>query len=96
MENVIQKSRGRARRWKTGTSESDAGLLLKLYELLQGERGVIRVHSNVLGSDVYFVNPAVCDLAELQSDCPVYTTGELAQVLELPPEGLGEFNRQKK
>ncbi len=102
MQNVIQKSglrprRGeRVRRQRGSFPKTDQDLLLKLYELLQGERDMIKVHSNTFDSDICFVNPALCDPSTLQTDCLIYTTRELAQVLSLTPEGLRYFNRQKK
>jgi hypothetical protein len=96
MQNVIQKSGKRIRQKRGNNPKTDPVLLLKLYELIQGERDMVRVHSNALDSEICFVNPALYDPAALQMDCPVYTTRELAQVLSLSPEEFRRFQSAKK
>lgn len=70
-------------------------LLLQLYELLEGERAMVRVYSNALQSEICFVNPTRQDPDQLKSDCPVYTTRELAFVLSLSEEDFRRFHYLK-
>lgn len=70
-------------------------LMLKLYELLQGERDMVRVHSDALDSDICFVNAALCDPSSLLTDCPVYTTRELVHVLSLSADEFRRFHEVK-
>jgi hypothetical protein len=86
MKSTIRRNATKKRRRTNPLQPLNSDLIFKLSELLQGERGMIKVHSDTFDSDICFVNPAVCDPATLQIDCPVYTTRELAHVLSLSPE----------
>ena len=70
-------------------------LLLKLYELLQGEREMVRLYSKALESELCFVNPERQKPDQLSMDCPVYTTRELAYVLSLSQEDFRRFHYLK-
>lgn len=96
MQNIIQKSGERLRRRRGSSRKILPDLMLKLAELLQGERDMIKVYSNAFDSEICFVNPALCDPSTLQMDCPVYTTGELAQVLSLSPAEFRRFHAANK
>ena len=96
MQNVIQKSGKRMRQKRGNNPKTNPVLLLKLYELIHGERNMIRLHSNALDSEICFVNPALCDPTALQMDCPVYTTRELADVLSLSMEEFQRFHGVKQ
>jgi len=83
--------RGKTRRRHTSAAiDINGDLQLQLYELLQGQRGVVWVYSRAVQSELCFVNPAVQDPETLEVDSPVYTTRELAFVLSLSEE---EFRR---
>ena len=92
MKSTIRRSTTQKRR---RTKQLSHDLILKLSELLQGERSMLKVHSNAFDSDICFVNPAVCDPATLQMECPVYTTKELAQVMSLSPAEFQKFHSLK-
>lgn len=94
MKSTIEK-RTRRRKRTSRHSLQNPDLMLKLSELLQGERDVIRVHSDAFDTDICFVNPALCDPSTLQMDCPVYTTRELAHILSLSPEEFRRFHAVK-
>ncbi|MEJ2635041.1 MAG: hypothetical protein P8184_07085 [Calditrichia bacterium] len=97
MEAVIQKTarRGRQRAKSDSHISLDTDLLLKLYELLQGERDMVRVYSNALESELCFVNPEFPDSEQVNADCPVYTTRELAYVISLSREDFLRFHYLK-
>lgn len=94
MEALLNKpaTRKRARR---GEKAFDGDMLIKLYELLQGERDMVRIHSKTLGSDICFVNPERHASESLPPDCPAYTTRELAFVLSLSPAELQRYHYLK-
>jgi len=96
MQNLIQKPGERLRRRRGSSYKIQPELMLKLSELLQGERDMIKVYSRAFNSDICFINPAVCDPSTLPTDCPVYTTRELAHVLSLSPEEFRRFHGVKK
>jgi hypothetical protein len=73
----------------------DPDLLLKLYELLQGEREVVYVYSKALQSKLCLVNPDIQDPAQLATDCPIYTTRELAYIISLSGEDFRRFHYLK-
>jgi len=78
------------------TPEKSPELLVKLYELLQGERNIIRTYSHVLQSELCFVNAEKTSPEELaRLDCPVYTTRELAYILSLSDEEFRRFHYLK-
>lgn len=95
MEALLNKplTRHRARRHTQKTFDGD--MLIKLHELLQGERDMVRVHSQALGSDICFVNPELYPVESLPPDCPAYTTRELAFVLSLSPAELQRYHYLK-
>ncbi|GAB4341000.1 MAG: hypothetical protein Kow0037_27260 [Calditrichia bacterium] len=70
-------------------------LLLQIYELLQGERDMVRVYSHTLQCHLSFVNPERQNPELLQNGDPVYTTRELAYVLSLSREDLIRFHYLK-
>ena len=70
-------------------------MMLKLYELLQGEREVVKVYSKVLNSDLYFVNPELQERVEDELECPTYTTRELSFVLSMTAEELQQYHYLK-
>lgn len=94
MEAVLTKTTRRRSRHKAD-QHFDADMLLKLYELLQGERDMVRVHSKALDSEICFVNPDVHNPEQMQLDCPAYTTRELAFVLSLSPSELQRYHYLK-
>jgi hypothetical protein len=65
-------------------------LLVALYELLQGERNMVRVYSKALQSELCFINPEQLNSDLLPTDCPIYSTKELAHIISLSEE---EFRR---
>ena len=69
--------------------------MFKLSELLRGKRDIVKVRSDAFDSDICFVNPALRDPSTLQTDCPVYTTKELAHILSLSPEEFQQFHDLK-
>lgn len=95
MKPTIQ-NRTRRRKRTSRYSEQNPDLMIRLCELLQGELDMIRVHSDAFDSDICFVNPALCDPSTLQTDCPVYTTRELAHILSLSQEEFRQFHGVKK
>lgn len=70
-------------------------LLLELYELLQGDRDMVKVYSKALESEICFVNPARLTPDQLDTVSPVYTTRELAYVISLSEEDFRRFHYLK-
>jgi len=70
-------------------------LLLLLYELLQGQREMVRVYSRALQSEICLVNTPQTRPELLTLDCPVYTTRELAQIISLSAEEFQRFHDRK-
>jgi len=95
MEAVLTKTTTRRRSRRKTDQHFDADMLLKLYELLQGERDMVRVHSKALDSEICFVNPEVFNPEQMPLDCPAYTTRELAFVLSLSPSELQRYHYLK-
>jgi len=95
MQTTIKKTIRRAGQRRSPAVSLNTDLLLKLYELLQGERDMVRVYSKALQSDICFVNPTVHNPDTLQMDCPMYTTRELAFVLSLTEEEFRRFHYLK-
>ena len=78
------------------TEKQSPDLLIKLYELLQGEKKMIRLYSKVLQSELCFVNAEQVPPEELAHlDCPVYTTRELAYIISLSDEEFRRFHYLK-
>jgi len=73
---------------KNKTRKQLPELVVKLYELLQGQRDMVRVYSKAFQSDLCFINPERLHSDLIPTDCPVYTTRELAHIISLPE---GEF-----
>lgn len=73
----------------------DPDVVVKLYELLQGERKMIRIFSKSLGCEICFVNAELTNSMQLTIDCPVYTTEELAFVLSLTEAEFKQFHYLK-
>lgn len=73
----------------------DPDVVVKLYELLQGEREMIRIFSKSLGCDICFVNAELTNPMQLSIDCPVYTTEELAFILTLSEAEFKQFHYLK-
>ncbi len=92
---AIRPALKRIKREKKSKSFSP-DMLVQLYELLQGERESVRVYSKVLDSELYFVNSEVLANQQKLSDCPVYTTRELAFVLSLTPSELKRYHYLKQ
>lgn len=95
MEAVLTKSPNLRRSRRKPRKNFDTDMLVKLYELLQGERDMVRVHSKVLDSEICFVNAELYDPAKLSPNCPAYTTRELAFVLSLSPSELRQYHYLK-
>jgi hypothetical protein len=70
-------------------------LLVLLYELLQGQREMVRVYSGALQSEICLVNTQQTKPELLALDCPVYTTRELAQIISLSEEEFQRFHHLK-
>ena len=97
MDTIIQQTGKRIRKRSKQNShiQLNADLLLKLYELLQGERDMVRAYSKALQNELCFVNPKRKDPAQPAIDCPVYTTRELAYVISLSEEDFRRFHYLK-
>ncbi len=97
MESIVQQPLRRARQHtrRSGHVDLNPDLVLKLYELLEGERDSVRLFSKALNCDLLFVNPERVNPDLLTHDCPVYTTRELAYVLSLTPEEFRRFHYLK-
>ena len=97
MEAIMQQTAKRVRRRSKPESHIalNPDLLLKLYELLQGERDMVRVYSKALHSELCFVNPERKNPDQLTADCPVYTTRELAYVISLSEDDFRRFHYLK-
>jgi hypothetical protein len=70
-------------------------LVLRLYQLLQGEREVVRVYSRVLQDDLYFINPDSVNTELLPGNCAVYTTRELAHIISISGEDFRRYHYLK-
>lgn len=88
------KTTVRRRSRKTAKSE-DPDMLVKLYELLQGDRDEVRLYSNILNSELWFINPALKKEDAYPADQPVYTTREIAFVLSMSPDELRRYHYLK-
>jgi hypothetical protein len=74
----------------------DPDMMVQIYELLQGDREMIKIYSKSLGSEICFVNAETTPaMRELPPGCPVYTTEELAFVLTLSEEEFKRFHYLK-
>ncbi len=70
-------------------------VLVKLYELVQGEREMVKFYSKSLDSELCFVNPALRDVEKLPADATIYTTRELSFVLSMNPDELQRYHYLK-
>jgi hypothetical protein len=70
----------------------DPDMIVKIYELIQGEREMVRIYSKSLESDICLVNAEMTTPLQLPTDCPIYTTEELAFVLSLSEEEFKRFH----
>ncbi len=86
----MQRRLARKSAKKTPTPKLNPDMLVQLYELLEGEREMVRVFSKALNEEICFVNPELVDVEKLPVDLPVYTTREIAFVLSMQPD---EFRR---
>ncbi len=84
------------RKVKVSHRESfDADTLMQLYELLQGQRKMVRVHSKTLDEEICFVNPGAGGEEGVPPGCTHYSTRELSFVLSLSPEELKRYHYLK-
>ena len=92
--SVTTVSRPTKRRRKSAPAKQEShigsDMLVKLHELLQGERDSVRLFSKALDSEICFINTAALAEEYASLDCPVYTTRELSFVLSLSAD---EFQR---
>lgn len=96
MKLKTERSRTDRESPRSATGMPEADLVLRIYELLQGERDMVKIYSKQLRCEIYLVNPALKDPQELRVPVPVYTTHELAFVLALSGEELKRFHYLKK
>lgn len=96
MKALANKRRKRTSgRFRT-TKRSDVDIIVKLNELLQGEREVLKIYSKFLHSEVYLVNAALRAPETLQFNRPVYTTKELALLVAMSAEELRRYHYLKQ
>ncbi len=95
MNATIQKTQKRRRKSRSFKKEFSPDMLMKIYELLEGERDMLKVHSKALNSEICFVNPDFKKSKMLPTDCPTYTTRELAFVLSMSPTELQRYHYLK-
>ncbi|RMI13214.1 MAG: hypothetical protein D6681_06035 [Calditrichaeota bacterium] len=69
--------------------------LTQLYELLQGQRPMVKVYSRTLNTELCFVNPDVAQPVAIDPDTPVYSSRELSLVLSMTPEELQRYHYLK-
>ena len=84
---VTKRVRSRRRSQKNSTFSND--MLIKLYELLRGERSAMKVFSKVLNEEIEFVSAAG---EEADASRPVYTTRELSFILSMSPDELRKYH----
>jgi len=98
-EPTMKKLAGKRKRQVFGSGKEnenfDPDVVVKLYELLQGEREMIRIFSKSLGCEICFVNAELTNPMQLAIDCPVYTTEELAFILTLTEAEFKQFHYLK-
>lgn len=66
-------------------------LLVKLHELLQGERAAVKVYSKALNEEIEFVNHIEGPVANDQVR-PTYTTRELSMILSMTADELRKYH----
>jgi len=84
----------RRRRKKREAKPFSSEMLVKLYELLQGERDSVILFSKALGEKIRFFNPAT-ETEEMRPDLPSYSTRELAFVLSMTQEEFYKYHYLK-
>lgn len=89
------KKSSKKRSHRRQKSAINPDVLVKLYELVQGEREMVRFYSKSLDSELCFVNPALQDVEKLPAGATVYTTRELSFVLSMNPEELQRYHYLK-
>lgn len=73
----------------------DPDIVVKIFELIQGEREILRIYSKSLESEICLINPELTSPLHLAMDCPVYTTEELAFILPLNEDEFKRFHYLK-
>jgi len=98
MMQTISTSAKKFHKKRSGRRQKNAinpDVLVKLYELVQGEREMVKFYSKSLDSELCFVNPALQDVEKLPADVTIYTTRELSFVLSMNPEELQRYHYLK-
>ncbi len=72
-----------------------ADLFIALYELLEGKRAALKIYSHRIGGEILLVNPELYQPEKVPAPCPVYTTRELAFILNLTGEEFRRFHYLK-
>lgn len=92
--SIIPTVRRRRQRGASPAFSGDA--MTKLYELLEGKRERVHLHSKTLGCDLCFVNPTSEKTFDAGGNgSTVYTTRELSFVLSLSPADLRRYHYLK-
>lgn len=94
MKATVKKDRRSTIR-KRENAASTVEPVIKLYELIQGERGIVKIYSEFLECEIYLINPGVTNLPPLPDDCPIYTTEELAFLVNLSEDDLRRYHYLK-
>ncbi len=92
---VAQATKARRKKLRNAPPKETPDILVKLYEFLQGERGELKIFSNVLGEELYFVNPVIFPETNWPTDKAVYTTREIAFILSLSSSELQRYHYLK-
>lgn len=78
-----------------GAAGTKADLFIALYELLEGKRAALKIYSHRIGGEILLVNPELYQPEKMHHHCPVYTTQELAFILNLNSEEFRRFHYLK-
>ena len=73
----------------------DPDIIVKVFELIQGDRETLRFYSKRLESEICLINPELTSPLHLTTDCPIYTTDELAFILPLSDDEFRRFHYLK-
>ena len=95
MQTTVQRPAKRKLNRRPSKKAFNADMMVKLYELLQGQRDMVKVFSKALDSDIYFVNPASKNVDSKTLDGPMYSTREISFVLSLSPAELRRYHYLK-
>ncbi len=95
MEIAVKSPAKRKLTRRKASRNFDADMMVKLYELLQGDRDMVKVYSKALDSEICFVNPALIDLDKSGMEGPAYSTRELSFVMSLSPAELRRYHYLK-